>query len=84
MQALSITIPKTWSMLKILKCRSNFKVRRSKIMTPIKRSYHKEYTYKIPITYHSKGMASVEVFEERPKTICPRSFNTGALMRHGM
>jgi hypothetical protein len=28
-------------------------------------SCHKEHTYKIPITYHSKGMANVKVFAYR-------------------
>jgi hypothetical protein len=52
-------------MLKFLKCSSNFKVkvRRSNILVPIERSCHKEYTYEIPITYHSKDMANVKVFE---------------------
>jgi hypothetical protein len=46
--------------------------------------------YESPITYHSKDMANVKVFADRqtdrqtegqtdrPKTICPRSFDTGA------
>jgi hypothetical protein len=42
--------------------------------------------YENPITYHSKDMANVKVFADRqknretdrPKTICPRSFDTGA------
>jgi hypothetical protein len=36
--------------------------------------------YESPITYHSKDMANVKVFADRkmdkPKTICPCSFNT--------
>jgi hypothetical protein len=42
--------------------------------------------YKIPITYHSKDIANVKDFADRqtnrqtdwPKTICARSFDTGA------
>jgi hypothetical protein len=42
--------------------------------------------YESPITYHSKDMANVKVFADRqtnkqmdrPKTICPRSFDKGA------
>jgi hypothetical protein len=34
-------------------------------MVPIERSCHKEYTYEIPITYHSKDMANVKVFADR-------------------
>jgi hypothetical protein len=46
--------------------------------------------YESPITYHGKDMANVKVFADRqtnrrmdkqtdrPKTICPRSFDTGA------
>jgi hypothetical protein len=36
--------------------------------------------YESRITYHSKDMANVKVFyrqTDRPKTICPRSFDTG-------
>jgi hypothetical protein len=68
----------------VLKSRSKVKVRRSKILVPLESSCHKEYTYEILITYHSKDMANVKVFADRqtnrqmdrPKTICPRSFNT--------
>jgi hypothetical protein len=54
-------------MLKFLESRSNFKVkvRRSKLVVPIKRSCHKEYTYEFPITYHSKDMTNVKVFADR-------------------
>jgi hypothetical protein len=38
--------------------------------------------YEIPITWHSKDMANVKVFADRqtdrPKTMCPRSFDMGA------
>jgi hypothetical protein len=42
--------------------------------------------YECPITYHSKDMANVKVFADRqtdrqmdrPKTICPLSFDRGA------
>jgi hypothetical protein len=38
--------------------------------------------YESPITYHSKDMVNVKVFADRqtdrPKTICPLSFDTGA------
>jgi hypothetical protein len=43
--------------------------------------------YESPITYHSKDMANVKVLPDRQterrtgdwsKTICPRSFDTGA------
>jgi hypothetical protein len=37
--------------------------------------------YQSSITYHSKDMANVKVFADRqtnrPKTICPQSFDTG-------
>jgi hypothetical protein len=38
--------------------------------------------YESLITYHSKDMANAKVFlkdnqTDRPKTICPRSFDTG-------
>jgi hypothetical protein len=32
-------------------------------MVPLESSCHKEHTYEIPITYHSKYMANVKVFE---------------------
>jgi hypothetical protein len=66
MKALSLTIQKIWAVIKFYKCRSNFKVkvRRSKIMVPIERSCHKEHIYEIPITFHSKDMANVKVFEK--------------------
>jgi hypothetical protein len=53
-------------MLKFLESGSNFKVKvtRSKIMVPIESFCHKEHTYEIPITYHSKDMANVKVFEK--------------------
>jgi hypothetical protein len=41
-------------------------------------------TYESFITYHSKDMANDKVFADtnkqtdRPKAICPRSFDTGA------
>jgi hypothetical protein len=39
--------------------------------------------YESPITYHSKDMVNVKVFADRqtdrPKIICPRSFDMGAL-----
>jgi hypothetical protein len=41
-KALSITIQKIWPMLKFLKCRPNFKVKRSKNMVPIEMSCHKK------------------------------------------
>jgi hypothetical protein len=49
MKALSLTIQKIWPMLKVLKSRSNFKVkvRRSNILVLIERSSHKEYEYEI-------------------------------------
>jgi hypothetical protein len=37
---------------------------RSRIFVPIERSCHKKNTYEIPIIYHSKDMANVEVFEK--------------------
>jgi hypothetical protein len=56
-------------MFKYLKSRSNFKVnvRRLKKMVPVERSFHKEHTYEIPITYmyyHSKDIANITVFEK--------------------
>jgi hypothetical protein len=49
---------------------------------PLESSCYKEHTYEIPITYHSKYMANVKDFADRqtngPKTICLRSFDTGA------
>jgi hypothetical protein len=84
MKALSLAIQKIWPMLKFLKSGSNFKVKvtKSKILVQIERSCHKEHTYEIPITCHSKDMANVKVFEDRqtdrPKTICPQSFDKGA------
>jgi hypothetical protein len=50
-------------MLEFLKSRSNFKVRKSKIMVPnkIKNTYTK---YESPITYHSKDKANVKVFKK--------------------
>jgi hypothetical protein len=52
--------------LKILKSGLNIKVNvtRSKIMVPLECSCHKEHTYEIPITYHSKDMANVKVFQK--------------------
>jgi hypothetical protein len=38
--------------VKILKCRSNFKARRSKIILPIERSCHMEYINEISKPYH--------------------------------
>jgi hypothetical protein len=35
---------------------------RSKTLVPIEKSCHKEHTYEIPITYHSKDMANVKSF----------------------
>jgi hypothetical protein len=69
MKALSLTIQIIWPKLKFLKSGSNFKVkvRRSKILVPIKRSCHKEHTYEIwqpYITCHSKDMTNVKVFEK--------------------
>jgi hypothetical protein len=66
MKALSLTIQNIWPMLKFLKSGSNIKVKviRSKMLVPIERSCHKEHTYEIPITYHSKDMARVKVFEK--------------------
>jgi hypothetical protein len=66
MKALSLTIQNIRPMLKFLKSGSNFKVKvtRSKILVPTERSCHKEYTYEIPITCHSKDMANVKVFEK--------------------
>jgi hypothetical protein len=65
-KALSLTIQKIWPKLKFLKSGSNFKVKvtRSKIMAPLERSCRKKHTYEIPITYHSKYMANVKVFEK--------------------
>jgi hypothetical protein len=53
-------------MLKFLKSGSNFKIKvtRSKNLVPIERSCHKEHTYEIPITCHSKVEAYVKVFEK--------------------
>jgi hypothetical protein len=65
MKALSLTIQKIWPMLKFLKSGSNFKVKRSTILVPVERACHKEHTYEIPITYHSKDMANVTVFADR-------------------
>jgi hypothetical protein len=81
MKALSLASQKIWPMLKFLKSGSNFKVTRSKSLVPIERNTHMKY--ESPITYHSKDMANVKVFEmdrqmDRPKTICPRSFDMGA------
>jgi hypothetical protein len=33
-------------------------------MVPLESSGHKEHTYEIPITYHSKDIANVKVFEK--------------------
>jgi hypothetical protein len=33
-------------------------------MVPLESFCHKEHTYEIPITYHSKYMANVKVFEK--------------------
>jgi hypothetical protein len=33
-------------------------------MVPLEKAYHKEHTYEIPITYHSKDMANVKVLEK--------------------
>jgi hypothetical protein len=79
-------------MLKFLKSGSNLKVKvtRSKIITPIERSCHKEHTNEIPVTCHSKVMANVKVLADRqidrqtdrqtdrPKTICSQSFDMEA------
>jgi hypothetical protein len=57
-------------MLKFLKGRSNVKVRRSKILAPIKRACHIRNThmkYQSPITYHSKVIANVNVFNKYVK-----------------
>jgi hypothetical protein len=51
-------------MLKFLKSRLNFKVKRSKMLVQIERSCHKEYTDEIPITNHSKDMANVKVLKK--------------------
>jgi hypothetical protein len=53
-----ITYHSKWPMLKFLKSRSNFKVKRSKILVPTERSCHKEYTYEIS----SKDIANVKSF----------------------
>jgi hypothetical protein len=45
--------------VKVFENGSNFKARTSNIMVLIERSCHKEYTYEIPITYHSKDMAYI-------------------------
>jgi hypothetical protein len=39
-------------------------------MIPIERSCHKEHTYEIPITYHSKDISNVKVFEKWVKLQC--------------
>jgi hypothetical protein len=68
-------------LLKFLNDRSNFKVRKSKIIVPVERSFHKEHTI---LSLAIQGMTNVKVFADRktdrPKTICmhPRSFDTGA------
>jgi hypothetical protein len=66
MKALSLAIQKIWPMLKFLKSGSNFKVKAttSKKLVPIDRSCHKEHTYEIPITCHSKDTTNVKVFEK--------------------
>ena len=50
MKALPFLVRKLWQMLKFFKSRSNFKVKviRSKILVPMDRSCHKEYTYEKP------------------------------------
>jgi hypothetical protein len=55
----------------------------SKKIVPIESSCHNTHVkYESPITYHLKDIANVKVFADkqtdRPKTICPRSFDTGA------
>jgi hypothetical protein len=66
MKSLSLTIQKIWPMLKFFESGSNFKVKvtRSKVMILIESSCHKEHTYEIPITYHSKDMTNVKVFKK--------------------
>jgi hypothetical protein len=72
MKAISLTIQKIEPMLNFLKSGSNFnvKVTRSKVIIPIQRSCHKEHAYEIPITYHSKDMTNVEIFEKWVKLQC--------------
>jgi hypothetical protein len=48
----------------VLKSGSILKITRSKIMVPLESSCHKEYTYESLITYHSKDMTNVKVFEK--------------------
>jgi hypothetical protein len=73
MKVLLLTIQKIWPTLKFLKSKSNFKVKRSKILVLIQRNTHVKYTS--PITYHSKDMANVKIFADkqtdRPKLYAP-------------
>ena len=56
MKALPFLVRELWPRLKFFKSRSNFKVNitRSKILVPLIRSGHKEYTYE-PV-YHKRGL----------------------------
>jgi hypothetical protein len=58
--------PIIWPKLKFLKSESDLKVKvtRSNILVPVERSCHKEHTYEIPITYHSKDMTNVKKFSQ--------------------
>jgi hypothetical protein len=49
--------------------RSKFKGKKN--MLPIERFCHKEYTYEIPIIYHSKDFFSVKVFQKVGQTPRP-------------
>jgi hypothetical protein len=88
-KALSLTIQKIEPMLKFLKSKPNFKfkVRRSKLLVSVERSCHKDTTYEIWKSYHlpyiKYGQCSgfcrqTNRQTDRPKTICPLYFDTGA------
>ena len=88
MKALSLPIQKLCPMLKFLKSRSKVKVKvtRSKILVSMERYCHKEYTCEIWKLYHLpiKSYAQCKVFRtnrqtDRPKTICPRIFDSGSI-----
>jgi hypothetical protein len=57
MEPLSLAIQKIWPMLKFLKSKLNFKVKRSKKKGLVIKNTHMKY--ESPITYHSKDMANV-------------------------
>ena len=59
MKALSLLVKKLWPRLKFFKSRSNFKVKvtRSKMLSLMERSCHKECTYEIPQQQKSPKLA---------------------------